>query len=141
MELGVLMKYLLFVILSIQMMMADIVVVVHKDMDVSQLTQSQVKKIFLARKKHLPSGQFVNPADHDDSKEIYKTFYDKVAHKSIRKMKKYWVLLTFTGKAVAPRVYKSDKDIVSAILSYKNIIAYIDNSSLTKDLKVIYTLP
>jgi ABC-type phosphate transport system substrate-binding protein len=121
-------------------LLADVAVVVNPGSGVDALDASQVKKIFMAKTKKFPNGSSVVAIDQDSSNGAYVSFYDKVAGKSPAKMNKYWVKLTFTGKAEAPKKVGGDSDVLSLIKNNKNMIGYVDASAVTSDVKVVYTV-
>ena len=119
---------------------ADIAVIVNPGSGVDALDASQVKKIFMAKTKKFPNGNSVVAIDQNADNSAYAVFYDKIAGKSPAKMNKYWVKLTFTGKAEAPKKVGGDADVVNLIKSNKNMIGYVDSSAVTGDVKVVYTV-
>jgi len=119
---------------------ADIAVVTNPSNGVGSLDASQVKKIFMAKTKKFPNGKSVVTIDQNTGNDAYSTFYKKIAGKSPAKMNKYWVKLTFTGKAEAPKKVGGDSDVINTIKSNPNTIGYIDSSAVTGDVKVLYTV-
>jgi len=132
-------KIILSVAIATTALMADISVVVNPNSGVDSLTQSQVKKIFMGKTKQFPNGSAVRPVDQN-SGSTYKEFYKKIAGKSPSKMNKYWVKLTFTGKAEAPKKVGSNSSVIDAVKENTKTIGYIDSSAVTNDVKVVYTV-
>ncbi|MEA2099108.1 MAG: substrate-binding domain-containing protein [Campylobacterota bacterium] len=133
-------KIILSMALVSSALLADIAVIVNPGSGVDALDASQVKKIFMAKSKKFPNGSSVTPIDQNTDNGIYATFYKAVAGKSPTKMNKYWVKLTFTGKAEAPQKVASDSDVLAKVKSDKKMIGYIDSSAVTSDVKVVYTV-
>jgi ABC-type phosphate transport system substrate-binding protein len=121
-------------------LLADVAVIVNPGSGVDALDASQVKKIFMAKTKKFPNGNSVVAIDQNSENGAYATFYDKIAGKSPAKMNKYWVKLTFTGKAEAPKKVGGDGDFVNLIKSNKNMIGYVDSAAVTDGVKVVYTV-
>ncbi len=133
-------KIILSIALISSALLADVAVIVNPGSGVDALSDSQVKKIFMAKTKKFPNGSAVVPIDQNSDNATYATFYDKVAGKSPSKMNKYWVKLTFTGKAEAPKKVGGDSDVVNLIAGNKNMVGYVDSSAVTGDVKVVYTV-
>ncbi len=133
-------KIILSIALISSALLADIAVIVNPGSGVDALDASQVKKIFMAKTKKFPNGSAVVPIDQNADNGAYTTFYDKVAGKSPGKMNKYWVKLTFTGKAEAPKKVGGDGDVVGLISGNKNMIGYVDAGAVTDAVKVVYTV-
>jgi ABC-type phosphate transport system substrate-binding protein len=119
---------------------ADIAVIVNPASGVDALDAGQVKKIFMAKTKKFPNGSSVVAIDQNSENSAYSVFYKNVAGKSPAKMNKYWVKLTFTGKAEAPKKVGGDSDVITLIKGNKNMIGYVDSSSVTDGVKVVYTV-
>ncbi len=133
-------KIILSITLISSVLLADIAVIVNPGSGVDSLSSKQVKKIFLAKTKSFPNGNAVVAIDQNSKNAAYATFYKKIAGKSPSKMNKYWVKLTFTGKAEAPKKVGGDSDVINLIKSNKNMIGYVDSSAVTSDVKVACTV-
>jgi ABC-type phosphate transport system substrate-binding protein len=66
-------------------------------------------------------------------------FEKKVLNKSASQIKAYWSKLVFTGKGTPPKEVSSDAEVINLIKSNPNLIGYVDESSVTGDVKVIAT--
>ena len=88
----------------------------------------------------VPDKLTIPRVDQNADNAIYTDFYKAVANKSATKMNKYWVKLTFTGKAEAPQKVGSSGDVVSLVKDNKNMIGYVDSADVTGDVKVVYTV-
>jgi len=133
-------KIILSLALISSALLADISVIVNPDSGVDSLDANQVKKIFMAKTKKFPNGSIVVPIDQKSENGIYGDFYQKVAGKSATKMSKYWVKLIFTGKAEAPKKVDGDSDVIDLIKGNKNMIGYVDATSVIDGVKVAYTV-
>jgi len=134
------MKKTLLSLLLATGLLAEVVVIVNPSSGVDALDAAQVKKIFMAKTKSFPNGEHVTPIDQDAGNGIYTDFYKAVANKNATKMNKYWVKLTFTGKAEAPQKVGSGGDVIGLVKDNKNMIGYVDSADVTGDVKVVYTV-
>jgi len=121
-------------------LLADIAVVVNPSSGVDSLDKSQVKKIFMGKTKKFPNGKPAQPIDQNSDSAVYAEFYKKIAGKSPAKMNKYWVKLTFTGKAEAPKKVGGDSDVIENVSKNSKMIGYVNSSAVTGDVKVVYTV-
>lgn len=134
------MKKLFMNIFLAGILSADVVVIVNPANNIDNLSADQLKNIFLAKTKSFPNGETSVPVDQKAESASYSAFYEHIASKNATQMNKYWVKLTFTGKAEAPKKVDSDLDVVGLVKNNKNMIGYVDKSALTSDVKVVYTL-
>ncbi|MBV1884752.1 MAG: phosphate ABC transporter substrate-binding protein [Gammaproteobacteria bacterium] len=119
---------------------ADIVVVVHPDNPLTQASNAEVSKIFLAKTKTFSNGEKIKLLDLEEGHELRDQFYQSVANKTPSQVKAYWSRLIFTGKGQPPQVLLDSDEIVEAIEEDANGIGYIDPDSVTDSVKVILTL-
>ncbi|MCG8537807.1 MAG: phosphate ABC transporter substrate-binding protein, partial [Pseudomonadales bacterium] len=63
----------------------------------------------------------------------------KVIDKTPSQLNAYWSRLIFTGKGAPPKQYFDDAEIIEVILEDDEAVGYIDSSSVTEGLKVIFT--
>jgi len=133
-------KIILSTIILTSALVADIAVIVNPSSGVDSLNASQVKKIFLAKTKKFPNGKKVVVVDQNSENPEYATFYKKIAGKSVAKMNKYWVKLTFTGKAEAPKKVGGNSAVINAVKNDSKVIGYVDSSAVTDGVKVVYTV-
>lgn len=96
------MKKLLFItILSLQLLNADIRLIVSQSCQVEQLSFYEIKSLFMLKKRSV-NNQSVTILNRSD-KYVYDRFLEKYMKKSPRMMKAYWVRMLFTGKKTEPR--------------------------------------
>jgi len=133
-------KIILSLSLITSALLADISVVVNPQNSTDSLTDTQVKKIFMAKSKKFPNGNKTVVIDQTSDNTAYATFYKKVAGKSPSKMNKYWVKLTFTGRAEAPKKVGGDSDVIAQVSGNKNMIGYVNSNAVTDNVKVVYTV-
>ncbi|PCJ13154.1 MAG: phosphate ABC transporter substrate-binding protein [Gammaproteobacteria bacterium] len=126
---------------SINFANASTVVIVSKDSPVTQLTQHQVRQIFLKQNKYFPGGSSAIPIDQTANRVIKKDFYQSVAHMTGAQWMSYWSKLVFTGKKNPPRLSADSTGVVKLVASGNHFIGYIDSESVDNQVKVVYALP
>ena len=129
---------LLMILVSSSILSAELVVVVHKDNPVSELSRKQVLDIYMGRKKTFPSGLTAKPVDLPDDAHETKAFYGGVVKKSVPEIKAYWARLLFTGRATPPVPLASQIDVLNYFSDHKNAIAYISPDRVSDKVKVVY---
>ena len=117
---------------------ADVSVIVHPS-NGSALASKDIAKIFLGKKKSFPSGGKVAPLNLKEGNSVREQFNKTVLGKSDNQIKSYWSKLIFTGKGAPPQEADSDAEIVGLVKANPNMIGYIDSSSVTPDVKVIFS--
>lgn len=118
---------------------AGIAVIVNPNLPESQLSDSDVKRIFLGKDTAFPGGEEAIPIENNNASDLYAMFHQKVTRKSPKQLRAYWAKLTFTGKGVPPREVSSE-EVKKLVANNQNIIGYIDTSAVDDSVKVVFTV-
>ncbi len=132
-------KILLIVALLTTSLFAELVVIVNSGSGVSSMSAGEVKSVFMGKAKSFSNGLKAVPIDQQTSDTAYASFYKSVAGKSVAKMNKHWVKLTFTGKGEAPKKVGAG-EVVGLVKSNKNMVGYVDKGAVTDGVTVVYTV-
>jgi len=116
---------------------SQVVVVVAKNSPLETLDDTYIANIFLSRTNRYPNGDKAIPIELTNL-TLRNNFYRSIAGKSPNQLSAYWTTLVFTGRGHPPKSYSDIKQLISRLESQAGAIAYIDNSQVTEDLKVIY---
>lgn len=119
---------------------ADILVIVNPARGEISLEQKDVSRVFLGKSKSLPNGVPVIAIDQDSESNVRARFSQKVLLKSQIQLKAYWSRMIFTGKGNPPDAVGGDQEVIALIQSNPNMIGYIDKSSHTDDVRVVYVV-
>ncbi|WP_404207091.1 phosphate ABC transporter substrate-binding protein [Vibrio sp. V03_P4A6T147] len=114
-------------------------VVISNLSGVDQLSDSDVKKLFLGKLKQLPNGTEPIVIEYADGTPIRIEFHEKVTNKSESQLQAYWAKLVFTGKANPPKTVASSAAAIAEVSQNAAAIGYIDSSEVTDQVKVVYT--
>ena len=136
------MKFISFLFLIISILLSStvnsqVVVVVAKNNPLKALDDIYIANIFLSRTNRFPNGDKAIPIELTNL-ALRNNFYRSIAGKSPHQLSAYWTTLVFTGRGRPPKGYSDIKQLISRLENQPGAIAYIDNSQVTKDLKVIY---
>jgi len=117
---------------------AEIAVVVHPS-NSSNVTQDFVSSVYLGKTKSFEDGKQIIPVNLSGT-TMEEDFNKKVLGKSSSQMKAYWSKLVFTGKGTPPKDAKTDADVISLVSENPATIGYVDASSVTDKVKVVFTI-
>lgn len=130
----------LVIFLASPMLLADIAVIVKKDVADSEVAAGEIANIFLGRTKELPSGAAVKPVDLKKGDPIKVEFYEKVVGKSEKQAIAAWAKLVFTGRGKAPPEKASAAEVKAYVVG-EGGIGYIDSKDVDDSVKVILKVP
>ncbi len=131
-------KVMLFIFpFFISSAMAEIVVVVNPS-GPDELSQGQIKKLFLGKVKKLPSGSVVKVYELPKESRLHKDFHALVTGRTPAQVNAYWSKHIFTGSGKAPEVVSSAQLLRRKIARNKNAIGYLDITDVDDSVKIIY---
>ncbi len=110
--------------------LADVVVIVNKDNDNTVMRRSELKNIFLAKKKAFKDGRMAVVVYQPGSNASRTEFDSRYLGKTVRQVQSYWRVEMFKGGAMSPRELENDSDVLHFVSSNRNAIGYIDGSAL-----------
>ena len=125
--------------LSANVTAEDILVVVSKGNATESLSKSQVIDIFLGRYVAFPDGEPAEPVDIANE-ELKGEFYQRLTNLNLARVNAYWSRIKFSGKATKPMELENESSAVQFVTTEELAISYIKASSLTSNLKVVYTV-
>jgi len=131
-------KLLLLLAISLQIVYADILVVVSERSSIQNLDKHEVKRIFLDKTRFFPNGEKVQVVE-GISENVKNAFYSLVTNKSKSQLRAYWAKQIFTGKGRPPRKMKEDK-LLHYLAQNPNAISYISTEQMSNSLKVLYKI-
>lgn len=114
--------------------MAEIAVIVNSGSEISSLSSSEVKALYLGKSKQLKA------FDQAKGSGIRKNFMDEVVGKSESQFNAYWSKRIFSGKGSPPKLLDNDEAVKSLVSSSDKAIGYIDSSAVDGSVKVVYTV-
>jgi len=115
----------------------DVVVIVHPSNTLTEISVSDVKKIYLGKKKFFPGGEKVIPGDQPKGTQSRKFFYGGIIGKSEAKLKSYWSRLIFTGKGTPPKIIGFDRVVKEWVAGQPKAMGYIMRSEADDTVKIL----
>jgi ABC-type phosphate transport system substrate-binding protein len=113
---------------------AETVVIVSAKNPATRMFSEQASQFFLGK------STMFTPIDQADGSAIRNDFYKKVTDKDSAQVKAIWSKLVFTGKAQAPKEFKTSAEVKKAVADDPKAIGYVEKSAVDDTVKVILTL-
>lgn len=130
---------LLILCFTTSLAFAEVAVIVNPG-NGSQISDDDIKRIFLGKNKKFENGDTVKAINLKSGNGTRSEFEKKALGKSSSQVKAYWSKLIFSGKAKPLKELSSDSDVLSFVSSTPNAIAYIDASKVDASVKVVKKL-
>lgn len=124
---------------------ADIAIIVHPQNPLTNLTEEDLKKIFLGRLPLFPqTGQEIHPLDLPEEHTTYADFYRRVLQLDGTKLKRYRAYYLFSGRGRLPAGANSVVEMIRKVSEDTAAIGYVDAahvSDKTRTLLILRTSP
>jgi hypothetical protein len=117
---------------------AEVVVIVNASSSINSATAEEIQQVFLGKRNEI-GGVSVTPVDQSEGNDARDVFYEKIVDKTPSQLNAYWSRLIFTGKGKPPKQYFDDAEVLETILEEEDSVGYIDSSSVSEGIKVIFT--
>lgn len=120
---------------------ADIAIIVHPQNPLTNLTEEDLKKIFLGRLPLFPqTGQEIHPLDLPEEHTTFADFYRRVLQLDGTKLKRYRAYYLFSGRGRLPDGASSVGEMIHKVSEDTAAIGYVDASLVTDQVKVLFVL-
>lgn len=107
---------------------ADYAVIVNIEAGLTEITTTELRKIYLKKIPVLPNGKsavIVGLASGDAREQFNK----EILRKSESSLNSYWSRLMFSGRAKPPQLFQSDNDVLEFIRRNPNSIGFISSNA------------
>lgn len=119
---------------------ADILVVVHPDSPLRQLTANEVANLYLGRLQSLNNGDPALVLDQPRDSSVRARFFKLLNGMDLRRVNAYWARLQFSGGTLPPIQLSGDQAILDVVRHDRLAIGYVDKSAVFTDLRVVLVL-
>ena len=120
-------------------LMASTVVVVNAA-NTADISEKNVRKIFLGKIKTFPNGVRVKTFNLPDGNKHRELFRKEVLRKSASSLNSYWARMLFSSKAAPPKTIKTSFELKSVVANNKQALAYIDEEDVDDSVRVLFKL-
>lgn len=115
-----------------------LVVVVHKDNPVNELTRSQLIDLYMGKYVAFPDGRKADPVDVANGENIREQFYRELVGMPLNRVNAYWSKVRFSGNARPPVLQRNQQAALEYLGTSESAITYITAANVTSDVKVVY---
>jgi len=120
--------------------MEALVVIVHPDSGLTQLTKAEATDIFMGRERRLPNGLLALPVEQVAPAGIRSEFYKELVNLALPQVRAYWATLYFSGKAQPPRQTDGPEETLEVVGSNRGAIGFVEESKVDRRVRVVLRL-
>ena len=111
--------------------------IVHQDNPTGMLTLLEVRRIYRGTTAIWPNGEKIQNLNLREEDPIRKAFSEKMLHRSVDEMERYYFKRVLSGKGQPPLVLHSSAEVLVYVRTHPNAIGYLDPAHLDKTVKVM----
>lgn len=115
----------------------DIAIIVNKENPITEISRSELIKIYLGKKALFDNGVKIVPLDLWDKNRLKSVFYEKVLGKNVNKIKSYWIKRIFSGHGSPPEVFRKAREIKKFVADNEGAIGYVGLLDLDDRVKAV----
>jgi len=115
---------------------ADVVIIAHKDVPETTLSQKDLQEIFLSKRVQWKDNTTIH---HVTVREpsLHKAFLRQYLKKSSAKWNAYWKRMVFTGNGTPPKRFDTQKELLEYVANTAGAVGYIDAEIVTENVNII----
>ena len=115
---------------------SDVQVIANSSLKVSQISQDELKEVFLVTKTSLAGDSHIEPVLLK-SGDAHESFVKQYTGKTAAALATYYRSLVFTGKGSMPKTLASDAEVVAYVKKTKGAIGYVSAGASTEGVKIL----
>ena len=115
---------------------ADTVVITNKNVGDTELSQADVKEIFLGKKKKWSDNSRIHFAVVKDA-AVHEVFLQTYIKRSSNQYKNHWKNMVFTGKGKMPKSFATAAELVEFVANTSGAIGYADSRTPARNVNTI----
>lgn len=119
---------------------AELYVIVNVDNPIQQLTQKEVRDIYMGRNRAFASGQLAQAFDLPRDHPSRAAFYLAVTGQPLAQVNSYWARLMFSGQTLPPRALSNESEAIDEVKRNVGAIAYVTREPGDKGLRTVLVL-
>lgn len=113
---------------------AEVKVIANPSVSTSEITQDELRRVFLISKSSLADGSHVEPVVEKGG-AAHEAFLKEYLGKTDAALSTYYRSLVFTGKGAMPKAFASDAEVVAYVAKTKGAIGYVATGSAIPGVK------
>jgi ABC-type phosphate transport system substrate-binding protein len=126
---------------SIDAAQDNVKIIVNADVEVGNLSQAEIARIYLGKKTFWDSGSRIAPSLLNEKSPLTEAFLEESVKKTVRQYRAYWKRHLFSGKGTAPKTFSSSRQVANYVADNPGAIGIVDASFEDDRVKVVALSP
>lgn len=118
---------------------SDVTIVANVSVKANAIAIAELRRVFMGETNALQDGSHVEPV-FERSGATHEAFLREFLNESQESLENHYGSLVFTGKALMPKSFNSDADVLKYVSRTRGAIGYVTPSANTEGVKVLEVL-
>ena len=119
---------------------ADVLIVINKEVEVSEISSAQLRDIFIGAQSRLSDGTRAVPVILKGG-AVHEVFLRKHVGDSPGEYRTRWLKAVFTGQGAMPKEFTSEADVLDYVGATRGAIGYVSRINGARSVKVLSVSP
>ena len=115
----------------------DVVVVANPEVEISELDQAELARIFLGKRTIWDSGTRIMPCMPNEKSELTASFLKNNIRKTVRQFRAYWKKRLFSGQGTAPKTFSNERQVLDYVANNPGAIGFVRTGSQDNRVKTL----
>lgn len=115
-----------------------VVVVTSQKNEVQNMDKKELIDLYMGKYSAFANGKQATPIDIGEDAELKAVFYKELVGLPLARVNAYWSRLKFSGRAKPPVIEQAIEDVQLRLEQDASAVAYVYESNLTDEMKVVY---
>ena len=129
-------SFLLVILFAWAAAATEFVIVVNKDNSLTEISKTNLKRLFTGKKKEI-GGVKVVPVNQSLDSDVAKAVLEKILKMDPEEYKEFWVAEQVKGGVSAPMIQKTNEAVIAIVSQLPGGIGYVEKEKVTDAVKVI----
>lgn len=116
----------------------NIVVVTSQNNAIESIDKKGLIDLYMGKYSAFANGERATPIDIEEDTSLKEKFYESLVGLPLARVNAYWSRLKFSGRATPPAVERTQEDVALRLDNDNSALAYIYESMVTDNMKVVY---
>jgi TonB family protein len=115
---------------------SDVKIVANPSVRTDSISSSELRSIFMAERNSLKDGSHVAPV-FERSGATHEAFLRDILKESTESLQSHYGALVFTGKALMPKTFNSDTEVLAYVARTRGAIGYVSAGTNVDGVKIL----
>lgn len=115
---------------------SSVVIIVHPEVEETEIDEDDLRSIFLGKKSRWSDGQTIVPAMLKRG-PVHEDFLDVYLGRTLQRFVSYWRQMVYTGKGIPPKSFADDAQLVEFVAGQPGAIGYVSADTRMGGVKTL----